>query len=70
MDHSTPWMLMAGGFAAAVAIVAWLGDHRRTRRSQLDRVGFMPWTDVFFWSTMLAVLLLGAGARALLSAGG
>jgi hypothetical protein len=23
----------------------------------------MPWTDVFFWSTLLAVLLLGAGPR-------
>ena len=70
MDHSAPWMLMAGGIAASVAIVAWIGDHRRARRSQLDRVGFMPWTDVFFWSTMLAVLLLGAGVRALLSASG
>jgi uncharacterized membrane protein len=66
MDNSTAWMLIGGTLAAAIGVVAWLADRARTRRSQLDRVGFMPWTDVFFWSTMLAVLLLGAGARALL----
>jgi len=65
MDSSAAWLLTAGSAATLVAIVAWVADHRRTRRRQLDRVGFMPWTDVFFWSTMLAVLLLGAGARAL-----
>jgi uncharacterized membrane protein len=66
-DHGT-WMLTGGALATLVAIVAWLGDHRRTRRRHIDAVGFMPWTDVFFWSTMLAVLLLGAGAQAMLSA--
>lgn len=67
MNTSTAWMLSGGATAAVLAIVAWIGDHRRARRSQIDRVGFMPWTDVFFWSTMLAVLLLGAGTRALLT---
>jgi hypothetical protein len=66
-DHGT-WMLAGGALAMLVAIVAWLGDHRRARRRHIDAVGFMPWTDVFFWSTMLAVLLLGAGAQAMLSA--
>jgi len=70
MDHSALWMLIGGAVATMMAIVAWLGDHRRARRSQLDQVGFMPWTDVFFWSTMLAILLLGAGGRALFSAVG
>jgi uncharacterized membrane protein len=67
MDSSAAWMLLAGAAATVLAIVAWIADHARTRRRYLDRVGFMPWTDVFFWSTMLAVLLLGAGARAALT---
>jgi uncharacterized membrane protein len=66
-DHGT-WMLTGGALATLMAIVAWVGDHRRARRRHIDAVGLMPWTDVFFWSTMLAVLLLGAGAQAMLSA--
>jgi uncharacterized membrane protein len=66
MDSSAAWMLAAGAAAMVLAIVAWIADRLRVRRRELDRVGFMPWTDVFFWSTMLAVLLLGAGGRALL----
>lgn len=67
MNNGAAWMLAGGGAATTMAIVAWLGDRRRARRRRLDQVGFMPWTDVFFWSTMLAVLLLGAGAKALLA---
>jgi len=66
MDDPAAWMLAAGSASTLLAIVAWTADHLRSRRRQLDRVGFVPWTDVFFWSTMLAVLLLGAGLRALL----
>ena len=65
MNDSAAWMLAAGAAATLLAIMAWTADRLRSRRRQLDRVGFVPWTDVFFWSTMLAVLLLGAGVRAL-----
>jgi hypothetical protein len=57
------WALAAGSAAAMLALAAWLGDHRRARRTDLDRVGFVPWTDVFFWATMAAVLLLGWGLK-------
>lgn len=66
MDWTRYWLLIVGGAAALLAIVAWIGDHRRSRRDDLDRVGFVPWTDVFFWSTMVAVLLLGLGIRQVL----
>jgi hypothetical protein len=59
-------MLGAGSCAAVLALVAWLADRARTRRVELDRVGLVPWTGVFFWATMVAVLLLGAGVRGLL----
>jgi uncharacterized membrane protein len=66
MGSSVTWLLGGGACAAVLAAVAWFADRARARRTELDRVGLVPWTGVFFWSTMVAVLLLGAGARALL----
>lgn len=66
MNDSDRIMAIAGALAAAVALLAWVQDRRRMRRRDLDRVGFMPWTAVFFWSLMAAVLLLGLSGRALL----
>jgi hypothetical protein len=65
MDDSTMIMAIFGGFAAVMTVVAWFADRRRHRRTDLDRVGFMPWTAVFFWSLLAAVLLLGLSARQL-----
>jgi hypothetical protein len=33
-----------------------------------DKVGFMPWTDVFFWSVLAAVLLLGGAGIGMIRA--
>jgi hypothetical protein len=63
MDDSTSIMAIFGCLAAVLAVVAWIGDRRRHSRIDLDRVGFMPWTAVFFWSLLAAVLLLGLSAR-------
>jgi hypothetical protein len=49
----------AGALALLVALTAWLGDRRRMRRSDPDAVGFMPWTSVFFWAVLVALVLLG-----------
>lgn len=57
------FVLGMGGVALAVALIAWLGDRRRMRRSDPDAVGFMPWTSVFFWAMFAAVLLMGLAAR-------
>lgn len=63
MDDSLHWTVICGSVAALIALVAWLGDHRRHRRRHIDRVGFMPWTPIFFFALMAAVLLLGLSAR-------
>ncbi|MCJ2186121.1 hypothetical protein [Novosphingobium beihaiensis] len=68
MNDSARLMVIAGAVAALVALVAWIGDRRRMRRRNMDRVGFMPWTPIFFWSLLAAVLLLGLGGRTLLGA--
>lgn len=63
MDDSLLVLWVSGGCAAFVAFVAWLADRRRLNRKHIDRVGFMPWTPIFFWSLLAAVLLLGLAAR-------
>lgn len=64
MNDSTPLFAIAGTLAALSAACAWIGDRRRINRRDVDRVGFMPWTGIFFWSLLAAVLLLGLAARA------
>lgn len=59
MNDSDKIMAVIGGIAVALAVLAWLGDRRRMKRRDLDRVGFMPWTSVFFFALLAAVLLLG-----------
>ncbi len=57
-----------GGFALALALTAVWAERRRLRRSNLDAVGFMPWTVIFLTSFLAAVILLGLAAREWLSA--
>lgn len=58
----------AAGLAALLALFAWAGDRRRMRRRDLDRVGVMPWTTLFFWSLFVAVLFGAAAAQGWLAA--
>lgn len=67
MDDTTRFLLIAGGVASVIAIVAWIGDRARMRRRNMDRVGFMPWTTIFFWSLLAAIVLIGVGTRGLIS---
>jgi hypothetical protein len=52
------WFLIPGIACAALALTAWLGDRRRMRRAVPDAVGFVPWTNVFFFAFMAAAVLL------------
>lgn len=63
MDDSRVLMTICGSLAALIAVIAWLGDHRRHRRKDIERVGFMPWTPIFFFALFAAVLLLALSAR-------
>lgn len=52
-----------GSAAALIAALAWWADRRRVRRSNLDAVGWIPWTPVFFVALMVAVVALGLAAK-------
>lgn len=43
--------------ALLLAIGSGVGEHRRKRRRDLDRVGFMPWTLVQVLAMLGAVML-------------
>lgn len=45
------------GVSAALAVIATLADRRRQRRTDLDAVGFMPWTLITVLSVMAALVL-------------
>ena len=64
MDDVPVELLSLAGLALATALAAWIGDRRRMRRSDPDAVGFMPWTSVFFWSALAALVLLALAGKA------
>ena len=54
MTQSTLWAT-AGGFAV-LAGLAFLADHRRTKRRDLDKVGWVPWSLI----QILAIIAMAA----------
>jgi hypothetical protein len=58
---------LAGGALLLLAFVAAVAERRRIRRSQIDAVGFMPWTTVFFLSFFPGVVLLAVAVKGWLS---
>ena len=63
------WLIAAGLGAALIALIAWRGDRRRRPRRDLDRVGIVPWTSLFFFALLAAVLLLGAAVKQAVNGG-
>ncbi len=49
------WGRIAIG-AVLVVIVASLADRRREKRTDIDRVGFMPWTFIMVMAVLTAVV--------------
>lgn len=48
-----------GGAVAALllAVGSGIGEYRRTRRRDLDRVGFVPWTFLQIMAMLVALIL-------------
>ena len=55
---------LAGITCLLLAALLWLGQVRRQRRSDLDAVGWVPWSGLsllFFGIGLLAVMIAGIG---------
>ncbi len=63
MDSDFAMHASLGGVALVLATIAWAADRRRMRHSDPDKVGFMPWTGLFFWALLAACTLLGLAAK-------
>lgn len=53
---------LAGGSFLLLALIAWLGERRRSRRKHVDAVGCMPWTTLFVLAFFCGVVLLAIAA--------
>jgi hypothetical protein len=52
------------GIAAAIAVAfASFADRRRQSRSELDRVGFMPWPFIAMMGTLVALFAFAIALR-------
>ena len=54
------WLWWTAGISAAVAAFAALAEHRRSRRRNLDKVGWVPWNFIqilAFLGVMIAAAL-------------
>ena len=63
MELTLDQLTIAGSIAAVIAVIAWIGDHRRRKRKNIDAVGFVDWTTIFFIALLVACLTLGGAAR-------
>jgi hypothetical protein len=53
----------AGVLALTLALTAVWAERRRMRRTNLDAVGFMPWTAIYLIASLTAIVLFGLAAR-------
>ena len=49
---------MAGGALLLLSAISLVGDTRRARRKDVDRVGIMPWRDIGALSLFAGLVLL------------
>ncbi|KPF91017.1 hypothetical protein IP81_12425 [Novosphingobium sp. AAP83] len=61
--HIWQYHAALGAMAFGIALCAVRGERRRLRRTNLDAVGFMPWTVIYLISFLAAIILLGLAAR-------
>ena len=63
VPHLWQFHLTAGAVALVVALASVWAERRRLRRTNLDAVGFMPWTTVYFLALFIGCLMLGLAAH-------
>ena len=57
-------MLVIGCLASALTALSAYADYRRRNRSDLDRVGFMPWPLISVMAVMTALFAFALAIKA------
>ena len=63
MTAQTAWWTLAAT-SAALGVVSALADWKRTRRHDLDRPGWVPWTGLQITALLVAVVAAVLAIRA------
>jgi hypothetical protein len=50
------WLWWTSGISAAVAALSAFAEHRRTRRRDLDKVGWVPWNFIQVIAFLVAIV--------------
>ncbi len=50
-----------------IAVVALFGERRRMKRARIDRIGWVPWTNIFMASAIVGMGLLALAAKGILA---
>jgi hypothetical protein len=56
------------GTLLVVSLLAWLGDRRRRRRTDINAVGWMPWRDLSALSLFAGLVLMAMAASSWMGA--
>ncbi len=50
-----------------VAVIALISERRRMKRARIDRIGWVPWTNIFMVSAIIGMGLLALAAKGILA---
>lgn len=50
-----------------VAVIALIGERRRMKRARIDRIGWVPWTNIFMVSAIIGMGLLALAAKGIMA---
>jgi hypothetical protein len=59
-DHFWTFVAIVSALITALCMFA---DHRRHRRADLEKVGFMPWTGLSLFATLATVLAIALAIK-------
>ncbi len=58
------WIAIAV-FSALLVLISAVADRRRGRRTQIENVGFMPWTAITVFAVMATLLAIALAIKSI-----
>lgn len=64
MDDPSALLWILAAASAALALLAGWADHRRAKRRDVDKPGWVPWQPILILATMASVICIALAVRA------